>query len=97
MNDRKTPTHDEQPDWRDALAAVREAIDIPYPLTAADEETYQAILDRRLMQTRVTVRAILDAGDAGDAEDVAWHVAYLRKQLAAMPAVGYAQYERGAR
>lgn len=93
MND---PTNN-QPDWRDALAAVREALDIPYPRTAGDEEVYKGILDRRLMQARVTIRSILEAGDDGDAEDMAWYVADLRKQLAAMPAEGYAQWERGAR
>lgn len=93
MEERKATTHDERPDWRDALAAVREAIDIPSPKTRGDEEIYQAILDRRLLQTRVMIRAILDDENT----DVAWYVAYLRKQLAAMPAEGYAQYERGAR
>jgi hypothetical protein len=38
------------PDWREALAAVREALDVPYPRTVADGEVYREILDRRLMR-----------------------------------------------
>ncbi|WP_433187772.1 hypothetical protein [Actinoallomurus sp. CA-150999] len=77
-----------RPDWRDALVAVREALDIPYARMVGDEEIYKEILDRRLMQTLVTLRNILDRDDA----DVAWHVAYLRERLAEMPAEGYARW-----
>ncbi|GAA0348083.1 hypothetical protein NE235_10835 [Actinoallomurus spadix] len=76
------------PDWRDALAAVREALDIPYPRTAGDEEVYREILDRRVMQALVMLRGVLDRDDA----NVAWHVEYLRGKLAEMPAEGYGRY-----
>lgn len=72
-------------DWRDALAAVREALDIPYAKTAGDEEIYREILDRRLMQALVMLRGVLDEDDP----PVAWRVEYLRAKLAEMPAEGY--------
>ncbi|MCO6010535.1 hypothetical protein NE236_36815 [Actinoallomurus purpureus] len=77
-----------RPDWRDALTAVRDALDIPYPRTAGDEEIYKEILDRRLMQALVTLRSILDRDDA----DVAWHVEYLRAKLVEMPAESYQRW-----
>lgn len=71
---------------RDALAAVREALDIPHAATVGDDETRQRILDERLVQVVVTLRAILDDSTGADG---AWHVGYLREQLAKHPATGY--------
>src|SRR5690242_14470996 len=69
------------PDWRDAVAAVREALDIPHPRTAGDAEVFHEILDQRLMQALVMMRSVLDRDNA----DVAWHVEHLRARLAEMP------------
>ena len=70
-----------------ALAAVREAIDIPDAATAGDAETRAKILDERLISTVIMLRNIL--GKDGRAVDVPWSVAYLRARLAEHPAAGY--------
>jgi hypothetical protein len=70
----------------DALAAVREALDIPYAATAGDEEIRARILDDRLGHTVVMLAGILDRDTT---IDIPWSVGYLREQLAKHPAAGY--------
>lgn len=78
--------------YRDALVAVREALDIPHAATAGDEEIRQRIFDRRLIQVTTMLRFVLDEDDA----DVAWHVAYMRGEVAKFPATGYRTWEEAA-
>lgn len=77
---------------RDALEAVREALDIPYAATAGDEEIRAKILDERLRHAAVMLGSILDTDPAGH-PDVPWSVAYLRGQLAKHPAEGYKTWD----
>lgn len=70
---------------RDLLAAVLDAIAIPYPATVGDSERYRAILEARAMHVTVTLRGVLD-GHGGDVE---WTTARLREQLDKHPAEGY--------
>jgi hypothetical protein len=71
---------------RDALEAVRGALDIPYGATVGDEETRTAILLERVGHTAVMLNGIL-GGDPHP--DIEWSVAYLRARLAEHPATGY--------
>ncbi len=73
-------------DLLDALAAVREALDIPNGATAGDQRTRDAILLERAGHAAVMLAGILGA-DA--TPDIPWSVAYLRERLAEHPAEGY--------
>jgi hypothetical protein len=74
----------------DALAAVREALDIPNAATVGDQETRDAILVERARHAVVMLAAILD----GDAPlGIPWSVAYLRARLAEHPAAGYKTWD----
>jgi hypothetical protein len=77
--------------YREALQLVREAIDIPHARTLGDEEIRGQILDRRLMDTPVFLRAFLeDLDDEARFEQFGeWHLNYLRERLAGNPATGY--------
>jgi hypothetical protein len=81
-------------DAREALKAVREAIDIPHGATVKDQE----IPDRILIERAGHVVAMLAGIFGEDATiDVPWSVAYLRARLAEHPAVGYKTWgERAA-
>lgn len=78
---------DQAAGMRDALAAVREAIDIPHPATVGDGETYDRILLERVGHARIMLGSILDP--ARTHSDVPWQVGYLRERLAEVPATGY--------
>jgi hypothetical protein len=71
-----------------ALQAVREAIDIPHPATAGDDEIRARILNERLGHAVVMLQNILGEDD-GRTVDVPWSVEYLRARLAEHPAEGY--------
>jgi hypothetical protein len=78
--------------YRDALAAVREALDIPHAATVGWEERRQQILDRRLSHAVVMLDGVLEANPAetpGGRSLIAHRTAYLRERLAEHPAVGY--------
>lgn len=72
---------------RDALEAVREALDIPHAATVGEQETRNAILLERAGHVVVMLSAILDGEHP--APDVPWSVAYLRARLAEHPPTGY--------
>jgi hypothetical protein len=78
---------------RDALAAVLEALDIPYAATHGDEAIRSKILDERTRHAVCMLRGILDDDQAGH-PDLPWSVAYLRAQLAKHPAQGYKTWDR---
>ncbi|GAA2386940.1 hypothetical protein GCM10010420_07280 [Streptomyces glaucosporus] len=71
---------------RDLLAAVLEAIDIPYPATVGDSEQYGEVLAERVMHTAVALRNVLDDRPLSEVE---WETAYLRERLAEHPPTGY--------
>ena len=82
--------------YRDALAVVLEAIDMPAPATAGDVDRYRQVLEDRVRCVRVSLRAIVQHLDAnpGVAPDdgtglIAFHVRYLRESLAEIGAGGY--------
>lgn len=74
---------------RDFLAAVLEALDIPFPATVGDSERYHAVLADRVMHAVIALRNVLDAEPY---LDVARTTAYLRERIAATPATGYQQW-----
>ncbi|MFF5009656.1 hypothetical protein ACFY3G_43365 [Streptomyces phaeochromogenes] len=68
------------------LAAVLEALDLPYPATIGGSEAHDQLLAVRASHARIALRAVLDDGpDLGPA----WNAAYLREQLAKHPVAGY--------
>jgi hypothetical protein len=79
--------------YREALEVILEALDIPHAATHGDDEIRDKILDRRLMQTVTTLRAILDDGPDRPDVDVAWNLGYLREKLAEHPATGYRTWD----
>ena len=50
----------------DALAAVREALDIPHAATVGDDETRAKILDHRLGHAVAMLQSILDRDPIAD-------------------------------
>ena len=74
---------------RDALAAVLEAIGIPYPATVGDGEVHGKVLAARVMHVRTFLGTVLRDQPA----DMAWSVAYLRERLAEHPADGYRTWD----
>ncbi|NUL03580.1 hypothetical protein HRW07_10100 [Streptomyces lunaelactis] len=66
------------------LAAVHEALDIPYPATVGDSEAHDRILDERVMHARIALNAVLNKGD-----DPGWSADYLRARLAELPPTDY--------
>jgi len=77
-------------DLLDALAAVLEALGIPYAATVGDDEIRAKILDERTGHAVVMLRGILGE-DA--TRDIPWSVAYLRERLAEHPATGYKTWD----
>lgn len=74
----------------DALAAVREALDIPHAATVGDDEVRARILDERTGHAVAFLQRIL-GGDP--VADIPWSVGYLREQLAKHPAEGYKTWD----
>ncbi|MFI6861767.1 hypothetical protein ACIBKZ_18025 [Streptomyces sp. NPDC050421] len=66
---------------RALLDAVLDAIDIPFPATGVDLDTYRTTLERRATLAVVTARAAL----AEPPDDIQWNVDYLRRKLAENP------------
>ncbi|GAA4911091.1 hypothetical protein [Streptomonospora salina] len=73
------PTAEE---YRRTLAAVLEAIDIPFGATVGDEQRRNELVSRRAIQTAVHLRAVLDASDP---RDRAVTLAHLRDRLGDYP------------
>lgn len=71
-------------DERALLAAVLEAIALPYPATVGDAEVHDRILLDRVIDARVAIEGVLQRGD-----EPGWSADYLRARLAEKPAVGY--------
>ncbi|MGW1799167.1 hypothetical protein ACWCQN_25155 [Streptomyces sp. NPDC001984] len=69
---------------RTLLAAVLEAIAIPYPATLGDSAAHDRILLDRVMDARIALEGVLQRGD-----DPGWSADYLRGRLVAKPATGY--------
>lgn len=77
-------------EYRDALEAAREALDIPHGASVGDQCIRDAILMERVMHMAGTLERIL-----GDDPylDIPWQVAYLRARLAEHPAQGYKTWD----
>ncbi|MET8098100.1 hypothetical protein ABZV29_16720 [Streptomyces sp. NPDC005236] len=71
---------------RGLLAAVLEALDIPYPATIGHAEVCDRIRNERAMHVVLALRSILDDKPLMETE---WTTAYLREQLAKHPVTGY--------
>ncbi|GBQ01045.1 hypothetical protein SSP531S_24750 [Streptomyces spongiicola] len=69
---------------RGLLAAIREALDIPYPATVGDTEAHAQILSDRVMHARIALENVLDRGN-----DPGWSADYLRARLTEHPPTGY--------
>ena len=80
---------------RDALEAVREALDIPHAATVGGDAVRAKILDHRL-DHRLGHAVTMLKGIPGEdiAPDVAWSVACLRARLAEHPAAGYKTWDQ---
>jgi hypothetical protein len=71
---------------RELLAAVLEAIDLPYPATVGDSERYHEVLERRVAHVAIALRGVLHDRPLMDVE---WEAEYLRERLAEHPPTGY--------
>ncbi|MFM9652778.1 hypothetical protein NFX46_02010 [Streptomyces phaeoluteigriseus] len=72
---------------RDLLAAVLEALDVPYPATTGGADVHDRLLSARVVHARIALRNLLD--DAAPDLGPAWHAKYLRERLAKHPITGY--------
>lgn len=70
---------------RELLAAVLEAVEIPYPATLGDSEAYERIRATRTTHMEIAVRSALDGHPLG----IEWTTEYLRERLAECPPTGY--------
>jgi hypothetical protein len=68
------------------LAAVLEAIDLPYPATVGDSERYHDVLEQRVAHVAIALRGVLHDRPLMGAE---WEAEYLRERLAEHPPTGY--------
>jgi hypothetical protein len=80
------------PDVRDLLAAVLDAIDLPYPRTAGDQPRRREVLAERAMHAAITLRRVLRADPTPHPADLAQETGWLRERLAANPPTGYAHW-----
>jgi hypothetical protein len=78
--------------YREALEAVRDALDIPHAATVGEQRVRDAILIERAGHAAVMLNAILDGEHP--APDIGWSAAYLRARLAEHPAAGYRTWQQ---
>jgi hypothetical protein len=86
---RTDPAADQPATDHDALAAILEALDIPFGASTGDEEIRAKILSERLIHALGMLSDWLNPPAPGDERHAAWSLAYLREQLAKHPATGY--------
>jgi hypothetical protein len=72
---------------RELLAAVLEALSIPFPATVGDHARYSELLEERAMHARLALERALEPG--GAPLGLAWETGYLRDRLAEHPPAGY--------
>lgn len=72
---------------REALAAVLDAIDIPYPATVGEGEIRDRILKERVMHAAIFLQSVLSEDQPGYLRESS--LAYFREKLAEHPAEGY--------
>lgn len=72
------------PELRHLLAAVHEALAIPYPAAVGDTEAHGRVLADRAMHARIALENVLARGD-----DPGWEADYLRARLTEHPPTGY--------
>ncbi|MER6527642.1 hypothetical protein [Streptomyces sp. NPDC001508] len=72
--------------YRELLAAVLEALDIPFSATVGDSDRYREALADRAMHAVLALRALTEGEQPLGVE---WTTAYLREQLTKTPATGY--------
>jgi hypothetical protein len=77
-------------DYRAALEAVLEALDLPFAATVGHDETRQKLLTDRAMHAVIALRSVL--GDDSTFADLA--VRHLRDRLTEHPAAGYVTTEQ---
>ncbi|MFD0224809.1 hypothetical protein ACWGPD_33925 [Streptomyces hirsutus] len=70
---------------RELLAALLEALDIPAPATVGGSDTYDRILNDRVMHAKIALRSVLEDDPLG----IKWTTQYLRERLAETPPTGY--------
>ncbi|MFG2948187.1 hypothetical protein [Streptomyces adustus] len=70
---------------RDLLAAVLEALDLPYPATVGGNEAHDRLLNDRASHARIALRSVLDGCPLGPG----WTANYLRERIAKHPVAGY--------
>ena len=78
-------------EYRDALEAIREALDIPYAATVGDEMIRAKIMEQRVIHAVGTLERILSDDPY---LDILWQVAYLQARLAEHPAEGYMTWDQ---
>lgn len=82
---------------RELLAAVREALTVPFPATVGDQPGYLAVLEQRVLLARVALSRWASAEVSQPRlADPAADAAYLRDRLADHPPTGYQHYRRSA-
>ncbi|WP_416978680.1 hypothetical protein [Streptomyces sp. T028] len=79
------PTPGRPDELRELLAAVLEALDIPYAATVDAEDAYRRTLEERAMHAKIALCSVLE----GHPLDTEWTTAYLRERLAEHPPTGY--------
>ncbi|MFJ8724495.1 hypothetical protein [Streptomyces sp. NPDC093269] len=80
------------PDTREFLTAVLDAINIPAPATIGDHEAFRSLLEDRALDAVVALTGALGEPPAAD-WGLGWHTEYLRKQLATKPPTTYRHHD----
>ncbi|MEV7035136.1 hypothetical protein AB0N99_33535 [Streptomyces sp. NPDC093272] len=79
-------------DTREFLAALLDAINLPYPATVGDSEEYLRLLEDRTLDAVVALTGAL--GEPPNADwGLGWHTAYLREQVAKKPVITYLHFD----
>lgn len=74
-------------EYREALEAVRDALDLPHAATVGGDEVRSQIIGDRL--THVTLFLEHALADPPSPGGIAWSIAYFRERIAEHPAAGY--------
>ncbi|MGW1616558.1 hypothetical protein ACWCQZ_45440 [Streptomyces sp. NPDC002285] len=75
----------------DLLAAILEALDLPYPASVGHQVAHDLLLNERAMHAKIALRAVLDERPL---TEIDWTTAYLRERLAEHPPTGYVTTEQ---
>src|SRR4051812_11842282 len=79
-------------DYKDALKAIKDALDLPYAATASGDEIRSGLVESRVMIVNHLLKAVLEDRPG---LDLAWEIRFVTDRIAGQPAEGqYVTYDQ---